>query len=315
MFDNALVAVSSRSFSKNLKLREALSAHFDNVQFNDLGVSLVGQKLIEFLSKATFAIIGLEIIDDDLLSKLPHLKAICKMGTGVDKIDFLALARRQVSFSATPGVNKRSVSELVLGMIINIKRHLLQVQNDVKQGIWQQPVGSLLSNNTIGIIGYGAIGEDLAKLLSIFDCQCLIYDIKIHNNLMSHVKQVDLETLLSCSDVVSLHIPLLQENYHFLGINELKKMKPDSILINTARGGLIDEDALFEVLKNKYIAAAALDVFEFEPKISPNLLNLNNFFPTSHIGGSSIQAIEAMGLQAIDYLCKVKKSYSKLSVF
>lgn len=306
MLNNKMVAVTSRSFSKNLNLRARLCSKFNNVKFNDSGESLFGSKLMDFLSNANFAIIGLETIDDCLLENLPNLRGICKMGTGVDKIDFLALKKRNILFSATPGLNKRSVSELVLGLVISIKRHLLSVQKAVKRGVWKQPLGSLLSENVVGIIGYGAIGQDLARLLSVFDCQCLIYDVRNHANLMAHVQQVDLKTLLSESDLISLHIPLLPENYHFLGINEMKMMKSESILINTARGGLVDEDALFYMLKNKFISAAAFDVFEFEPVDASGLLSLDNFFATSHIGGSSIEAIEAMGIQAIDYLYKLE---------
>ena len=300
-----LVAVTSRSFSRHIVLRKKLQEHFSNIRFNDKGIQLTGEALSRFLVGATCAIIGLEVIDDQLLDRLPDLRAICKMGTGVDKIDFDAISRRQIMFSATPGLNKRSVSELVLGLIFTLQRHLQTINTTVKQGCWKQLAGRLLSNKIVGLIGFGAVGQDLAKLLGVFGCQCLIFDIQRYNDLMPHVLQVELDMLLSQADIISLHIPLLPENYHFIGAEEFIKMKKGAILINTARGGLIDENALYAALKEGHLSAAALDVFENEPNIPAELLTLDNFFATSHIGGSTEEAIEAMGMKAIEQLEKM----------
>lgn len=297
-----LVAVTSRSFSKHPGLRQLLRERFTHVKFNESGEKLTGQSLIEFLSGAKRAIIGLEIIDESLLKKLPDLRAICKVGTGIDKVDLEVIKRYKVAFAHTPGVNKRSVSELVLGLIFTLTRHLPKVYYTLKQGEWHQPKGSLLSDKTIGIIGFGAIGQDLAKLLGIFDCRCLIYDIQVHANLLPHVSQVKLSDLLNESDIISLHIPMTDENYHFLDSLEFVKMKKGCILINTARGGLVNEDDLYDALVNGQLAAAAFDVFENEPIVPKKLLALENFFATSHIAGSTEEAIKAMGQLAIKKL-------------
>lgn len=297
-----LVAVTSRSFSRNPILRQQLQARFSHVKFNEEGIKLTAKPLVEFLTGAQRAIIGLEVIDDALLDNLPELKAICKVGTGIDKIDLDALQRRKIAFSATPGLNKRSVSELVLGLIFTLQRHLSVIHTAVKQGEWRQPTGTLLSNKTVGIIGFGAIGQDLANLLSAFDCQCLVYDVQSHCDLMPHVSQVGLDKLLHESDIISLHIPLTPDNHHFISTDRFKKMKQGAILINTARGGLINEDALYDALIAGHLSGAALDVFESEPEVPIKLLALDNFFATSHIGGSTDDAIEAMGRMAIDHL-------------
>jgi len=306
MNNSELVAVTSRSFSKHSVLRARLKERFSRIKFNEEGIKLTDKALIDFLRGATRAIIGLEIIDDSVLNCLPDLKAICKMGTGIDKIDLEALKRHQVAFTHTPGVNKRSVSELVLGLIFTLFRHLPKVNADVSQGSWQQPKGRLLSNKTVGIIGFGAIGQDLAKLLSIFDCRCLFFDVRTYDHSMSHVRQVELGTLLKDSDIISLHIPFIPENRYFIGDKELTQMKKGAVLINTARGGLVDEEALYAALNCKHISAAALDVFENEPKIPKKLLTLENFFATSHIAGSTEEAIEAMGIMAIENLENLK---------
>ncbi|HLB43374.1 MAG TPA: phosphoglycerate dehydrogenase [Gammaproteobacteria bacterium] len=306
MNSQELVVVTSRSFSKHPILRRRLQEKFSQVRFNEKGIELTGKLLIDFLQGARRAIIGLEIINEEILSYLPNLKVICKMGTGIDKIDIQALQRRQIAFTHTPGINHRSVSELVLGMIFVLMRHLPQVNTSICQGKWLQPKGRLLSEKTVGIIGFGSVGRDLSKLLSIFNCKCLIYDVQQHHELMPHVLQVNLNTLLVESDIISIHIPLLPENFHFIGSNEFTKMKKGSIFINTARGGLVDEQSLYEALVSDHLSAAALDVFENEPIISKNLLSLENFFATSHIGGSTDEAIEAMGMMAINNLEKWK---------
>lgn len=296
------VAVTSRSFSRSLNLRDRLDSSFTNVKFNQSGVKLVDSELVNFLQGAECAIIGLEKIDDSLLAQLPDLQFICKVGTGVDKVDLNALRKRNIKFCATPGVNKRSVSELVLGLIFSLQRHLIQVSSDVKHGVWRQPAGRILSGKTIGIVGFGAIGRDLAKLLNVFDCECLIYDVQECHNLMPHVKQVPLKELLSCSDIISLHIPYLPENHHFIAEKELVLMKENALLINSARGGLIDELALCVALENKKLGGAALDVFEEEPKVPKRLLDLDNFIATSHIAGSTYEAINSMGMSAVEKL-------------
>lgn len=302
------VAVTSRSFSRNDILRQYLQERFDNVRFNEEGIQYTGESLVRFLNGSNRAIIGLETIDDALLDKLPGLKTICKMGTGVDKVDIAALNRRKIAFAATPGLNKRSVSELVLGLIFTLQRHLQTIHTGVKRGEWVQPVGKLLSNKTVGIIGFGAVGQDLASLLAAFNCRCLVFDIRVHSMLMSHVDQVDLGTLLAESDIISLHMPLLPENYHFLGENEFLQMKQGAIFINTARGGLVDEDALYSVLSSHHLSGAALDVFEYEPEVPKKLLILDNFFATSHIGGSTDEAILAMGKVAVDQLVNLSNN-------
>lgn len=302
-----MTAVTSRSFSKNALLRQKLQTTFPAVKFNEDGNQLTGDELVQFLKGAAQAIIGLEIIDDSLLDQCPDLKVICKMGTGIDKIDLEALKRRGILFSATPGINKRSVSELVLALILMLQRHLPMVCDGVKKGIWKQPTGACLSNKIVGIIGFGAVGQDLANILAVFNCQCLVFDVREYEILPLHVSQVDLSSLLNQSDIVSIHLPFLSENYHFLGREEFIQMKKGAIVINTARGGLVDENALYEALKSGHLAAAAMDVFENEPLVPQQLLMLEQFIATSHIGGSTREAIEAMGLMAIDFLEKMSQ--------
>ena len=298
------IAVCSRSFSKNKVLRRELLEKYDNVYFNDDGLALTGETLIAFLHGATHAIIALEKIDDNLLSRLPELKVISKYGVGLDMIDIKSIKRHNVRLGWTGGVNRRSVSELVISFAISLLRHVPESYRGVLSGIWRQYIGGQLSGKTVGIIGCGFVGKDLVKMLKPFDCKILVNDIldqtefyKKHN-----ILKVSLRELLLQSDVVTLHVPLDDSTHNILSSDRLSLMKSSAILINIARGGLIDEEALKLMLKEGRIAAAGLDVFSIEPPMDIELLNLPNFLVTPHIGGSSEDAVLAMGRAAINGL-------------
>lgn len=298
------VAVCSRSFSRHTELKKALLARYPNVRFNETGGQLSGQALIAFLKGCNKAIIGLESVDEDLLKALPELKVISKYGVGLDKIDLYAMTKHKRFLGWTPGVNKRSVSELTLGLIINALRHITESNRQILEGNWKQFKGGLLSGRCVGIIGCGHIGKDLVQLLKPFGCKILAYDIiEYHDFYEAHkVESVNKMKLLSEADVVTLHTPLNDSTQNIIGKKELKQMKPDSVLINTARGGLVDEVALKEALQQHEILAAAFDVMVVEPPQDDDLLRLPNFIMTPHIGGSAEEAIFAMGMASIDGL-------------
>lgn len=295
------VAVTSRSFSKHPVLRAELLQHFDNVTFNDDGVSLDGVALIDFLRGHERAITALEQLDGGVFSALPELKIISKYGVGLDMIDMKAMADHDVRLGWTGGVNKRSVSELVISSAIALLRHVPAANREVGRGVWRQHKGRLLSERTIGIIGCGHIGKDIAPLLNAFGCTVLAHDIldfpdfyRQHN-----VKSVGLKELLKDSDIVTVHLPLDDSTRNILNAERLSWMKPDAILINTARGSLVDEAALKSMLMDGRLGGAAFDVFASEPPEDMELIGLFNFLGTPHIGGSAEEAILAMGRSAI----------------
>lgn len=298
------VAVTSRSFSKDASLRIELQQHYSNVRFNEKGEQLYKEDLVRFLEGAERAIIGLETVNDALLSQLPALKTIVKMGTGIDKIDRDALCKHEVAFANTPGVNKRSVAELVIAHMITLLRHLSRSHQTLLKGGWKQHRGSLLTGKCVGVVGFGAVGQEVVRLLKIFDCRCLVYDTRpfVLNAEFSHVVPVTLDKLLQDSDIVTLHIPLTRKTKNFISSERLAMMKPSSYLINTARGGLVDESALKIALQAGRLAGAGFDVFAQEPPVDKALLNFPNFFSTAHIGGSTDAAILAMGRKAIQCL-------------
>lgn len=298
------VAVCSRSFSKNPTLRAELQARYEQVTFNETGRQLEGDDLIAFLRGHGKAIIGLERIDDHVLAALPELQVIGKYGVGLDMIDFDAMRRHGKRLGWTSGVNKRSAAELTLAFAIVMLRHVLAANREVLAGTWRQLMGGLLSGRTVGIIGCGNIGKDLVRLLKPFGCPILVNDICDYSDFYTEhaIESVNKEELLARADVVTLHVPLDDTTRNMLTDKRLSLMRPTSILINAARGGLVDEVALKRMLIEKRIAAAAFDVFADEPPQDQELLQLPNFLATPHIGGSALEAVLAMGRAAINGL-------------
>ena len=298
------VAVCSRSFSRNPILRAELLSRYANVTFNDAGDSLAGDNLVAFLLGHDKAITALEYIDETILAQLPQLKVIGKYGVGLDMIDMAAMRCNGIRLGWTGGVNRRSVSEMVIAFAVAMLRHFPAAHREVLSGTWRQHVGGLLSGRTVGIIGCGFIGKDLIKLLQPWGCKLLSHDILDFPDFYSrfNVEPVALDELLQRSDVVTLHTPLNESTRNILSANCLEQMKPTAVLINAARGGLVDEAKLKNMLLEKRLAAAAFDVFAVEPPQDVELLNLPNFLVTPHIGGSAEEVILAMGRAAIEGL-------------
>jgi len=298
------VAVCSRSFSRHPVLREELLSRYSNITFNETGRQLEGEELIAFLKGHNKAITALERIDDILLCALPELQVIGKYGVGIDMIDLEAMCRHGKRLGWTGGVNRRSASELTLAFAIVMLRHVVKGNQDILAGGWRQLMGGLLTGRTVGIIGCGHIGKDLVRLLQPFECPILVNDIRDYPEFYAEfdLQPVSKEELLSCADVVTMHVPLDDSTRNMLTEERLSLMKPSAILINAARGGLVDEAALKAALMKERLAAAAFDVFAQEPPQDRELLELPNFLATPHIGGSAEEAIIAMGRAAIDGL-------------
>lgn len=277
---------------------------YEHITFNDLGRQLEDEELIQFLAGHDMAIIGLEKIDNELLARLPELKVISKYGVGLDGVDLQAMRHHNIRLGWRAGVNCRSVAELALAFSIMMIRNIVLANKSILDGKWQQIIGGQLSGKTIGIVGCGYVGKEFIRLLKPFECKILVNDLIEYPEFSSefNTRLVGLNELMTRSDIVSLHVPLDQSTKNLINAELLALMRPTSILINLARGGLVDELALKEMLMNGKLAAAAFDVYSQEPPRDIELLKLPNFFGTPHIGGSSVEAILAMGLAAIDGL-------------
>ena len=169
----------------------------------------------------------------------------------------------------------------------------------MREGEWRQLQGRTLSGQTVGIVGFGHVGRDLAQLLSAFSCRVLAHDVAPLADLPPHVKEASLEALLAESEIVSLHTVLNDDTRNLIDRERIATMREGALLINTSRGGLIDEQALFDALTSGHLAGAALDVFSAEPPLDSPLLGLDQVIATPHVGGSTKEAVLAMGRAAI----------------
>ena len=305
------VAVASRSFSKNQSLVHALEAKYSKVVFNNTGETLQDQELVNFLSSADKAIIGIEQISAEVLDQLPKLKVISKYGVGINNLDVASLKSKGVKLGFTPGVNKQSVAELALTLMLLSLRKIHRNHNEIIEGIWSQEKGVELFGKTIGLLGFGNIGQKLASILQSFDCQIIFFDEKIFSSQellriskelgfkSDAIQQDELEAVLNQADILSIHLPLLPDTHNMISTKELNLLKPSVSIINTARGGIVDEFSLHAFLSNNPDAFAAFDVYAEEPALENSLFELPNFFGTSHRSSLTHEGINAMGLAAI----------------
>lgn len=298
------IAVCAPHFTRVPELRAEMLARHPEADFNDEMQDLQGDALIAFLRGHERAVSGTERIDDAVLAAVPELKLIAKIGVGLDAVDLDAMVRRGVLLGWTPGVNKRSVAELTLSYILTALRKVSIVNTEMRSGIWRRQVGNTLSGKTVGIVGCGHIGKELVPFLKPFGCRLLVHDIRSYPEFYAAngIEAVDLDTLLAEADVVTLHLPFTPASKHMIGARALGRMKPTAVLVNLARGGIVDEAALKTALEDGAIAAAAFDVFAHEPWPDRDLIALPNFWSSTHIGASTHEAITDMARAVIDNL-------------
>ena len=302
MINNLTVGVTTVAFSKDVELvHELKNIGFKQVLTNKPLRRFTQEELIAFLSQCDVAIIGLDKITDHILTQVPNLKAIAKYGVGLDNIDFEACEKHKVKILHTQGINKRSVAEQALGCMLMLNRNLFVTANKLKHGDWDKNGGTQVSGKTVGIIGVGHIGKDLVQLLKPFGCQILVNDI-IDQALYykeNSLIEVTKDEIFKNADIITIHTPLTVELHGLINKKALSMMKPSAIVINTARGGIIDQDALKWALQNGIIAGAAIDTYEVEPPTDKEFIELPNLIATPHIGGNAKEAVHAMGMAAI----------------
>lgn len=252
-------------------------------------------------------IAGLEPLNQNVLSSAKSLRVISRCGIGIDNVDLKSTSKNGIEVFNTPDAPSQSVAELTLAHILNLLRHVSYSDRSLRINNWDRKKGFLLSGKTVGIIGLGRIGLKVAKLVDAFGAKVIYRDIKKTNGYMNF-KNVSLNILLEESDIISLHIPYNKTTHHIIDIKSLNKMKPSAILVNLSRGGLIDEEALFKVLKHKRIQGAGLDAFFNEP-YQGNLLTLENILLTPHIGSLANESRIRMEKEALaNLITGLKKS-------
>lgn len=259
---------------------------------------LSSDELLEFVQGADALISGTDFIRAELIKKLPpSLKVISRPAVGYDRVDVAAARERGIDVCNAPGTNSDSVADLAVGLMILCARDMFNNISDCKNGRWgARSRGMGLTGRTAGMVGMGAIGKLDARRCQGFGMNVLAYDPYIdlaycyHNN----IESVELEALLARSDFVSLHLPLMDTTKHIIDAAAISRMRDGAILINTARGGLVDQDAVYAALISGKLRAYGADVADPEPPADLPLMQLDNAFITSHIGANTTEALNNM---------------------
>jgi len=298
------IVVTSPSFSKNKTLQKEIYKYFPNAKLNLDGSRFNQTELIKYIKDANAIIVGLESINVEVLNKCPNLKVISKYGVGLNNIDLEECKKRNIAIGWTGGVNKLSVAEMVLGMMLMFSRNLYITSNELKNGIWNKSGGFQLSGKTIGIIGVGYIGKEVIRLLKPFNCKILVNDIINQDEYYAknNLEEVSKDKIYSETDILTIHTPHNKTTDNMIDLAVLKTMKDTAYILNTARGGIINENDLKFALKQNIIAGAGIDAYVVEPPTDKELISLPNLITTPHIGGNAKEAVEAMGMSAIKHL-------------
>ena len=267
---------------------------------NSSGSIFTKEQMIESIADCDGVIVGVDPMDADVIAAAPKLKAIAKYGVGVDNIDLEAAKARGIKVSVTVGANSEAVADYAFALLMAAARKLTLIDRECREGNWKKITTRDVSRGTIGIAGMGAIGKLVAKRARAFDMEVLGYDVYWDEKFAEEygVQRASMEEIYEKADFISLHVPLLPSTRGMIGKEQLAAMKKDVILINTARGGLIDEDALLTALENGSIGAAAIDAFEHEPPTDPRWFRLDNVILGSHCAASTSGAARNMGRMA-----------------
>jgi D-3-phosphoglycerate dehydrogenase len=243
---------------------------------------------------------GGEPITAEMIALSPNLKVIAMHGAGLNHIDQWAAAERGIVVKAVPGGNAEAVADLTIGLMIAAARHIVEADASIREGEWGTFVGSSINDKTIGIVGFGAIGQAVARRASGFNMQILAYDVfrieEAASNL--HATFVNLDNLLAQSEFITVHVPLTPETTRLIDERAFSLMKNGAILVNVSRGGVVDENALYTALMEKRIAAAAVDTFSKEPLPVDHILrSAPHCILTTHMGGRTRESARFIGIE------------------
>jgi len=247
------------------------------------------KEFLEVLEKAEAWVVGINKVYAEDLEQAPNLKLIIKHGSGVDSIDLQAAARHGITVANAPGTNANAVADLAMGLILASARQIVSADKRLRNGFWGPIMGQDVYGKTLGVLGLGQVGRSLVQRAQGFKMKVLGYDV-VHNPEFESaygVRAATLEEIITESDYISVHLPLLESTKNLIGVNEFAKMKSTAFLLNTCRGGVVDEEALLQALSERKISGAAIDVFKKEPPVDSPFFALDNVIVTPHMGGYS----------------------------
>ena len=295
-----VISTSSFDTGNNPAIQRLLQQGFQVIT-NPHKRKLTEDEIIELLSGgATGLIAGIEPLTGRVFQSAPNLKVISRCGAGMDSVDLAAAKNHGIQVLNTPEAPAQAVAELTLGYILSLLRQIGAIDHAVRNGEWPRTQGRLLAAQTVGVIGLGHIGRRVARLCQAFEATVIAHDpfaIQVPDG----VTLVSLEQLLTSADIVTLHTPYSTDTHHLLNAAAFAAMKPEVIVINAARGGLVDESALLAALQSGKVSAAALDVFEQEPYHGP-LIENGNVILTSHVGSLARESRQRMEIEAAENL-------------
>lgn len=267
-----------------------------SVVLNPYKRKLREKEVVELCSDALGMIAGTEPLNADVLHKLSSLKVISRCGVGLDNVDIDAAKHLGIKVCNTPFGPTQAVAELTVGLVLSLIRKIPLMDRELRSGVWKKRMGNLLKGKRVGIIGFGRIGNRVGDLLFSLGCKVSYCDPNVSEAKVQY-SRLNLQDLLIQSDIVCIHVSGIKGNGYMLNERELKSMKEGAWLINCARGGVVNEEVLFEHLKEGHLAGVALDVFENEPYSGP-LAELDNVILTPHIGSYAREARIEMEIQA-----------------
>jgi D-3-phosphoglycerate dehydrogenase / 2-oxoglutarate reductase len=257
------------------------------------------EDMLPYLGNIHAAVAGVELWNEQVFKLAPELRAIGRLGVGLDNVDLEAAAANGTYVSNVPGGNANAVAELAVGLLISLQRKIAVMDKDIRGGRWDRYTGSELTGKTLGLVGFGAIAQLVAKRMAGFDVRIVASDPYPNAEAAARlgVEIVPFEEVLASADLLSVHAPHTEETHHLINEDALSLMQPHAVLVNTSRGGLVDEKALYLALELGTIAGAALDVWEHEP-VSPDnpLLGLKTVLATTHAAADTIEAYRTVGL-------------------
>jgi len=298
------ILISPSSFGQcGLEPLEILKQNGFEIINNPFGRKLTEDEVIEHASDVVGIVAGVEPLNKKVMDNLPNLKCISRVGVGMDSVDLDYAKEKGIKVVNTPDGPTRPVAELTIALTMDLLRSVSKADRNVKSKIWKKEIGNLILNKTIGIFGFGRIGKETAKLFQGLGANVIAYDLYPDNEYakLNSITMVEKEELFKVADIVTIHVPGNKDKTPVITANELNMMKKSAYLVNISRGGVVDEEALYTVLKNNNIAGAATDVFVNEP-YSGKLIDLENIILTPHLGSYAEEAKLKMEIDAVNNL-------------
>ena len=301
------VLVTPRSFGKNDTAPfEILEKSGIEIVRNPVNGIMKVQELISAAAGCDGIIIGVDPLTREVLETVPALRAVAKYGVGVDNIDLDYCKEHQIKVSRTVGANSAAVADYAFSLMLALARRVVEIDIGCRNGNWNKITTTDVSGKVLGLVGLGAIGREMVKRAKGFSMKVIAFDVMWDEEYAAkeEIERVSLDEICQRADFISLHIPLFPETKGIIGEKQLAAMKSDAYIINTARGGLIDDDALLYALKNGEIAGAGLDAFSEEPPENQEWYKMTNVLIGSHCAASTVGASNAMSMMAAENIIR-----------